>query len=475
MSVTIIEAIRADKLFKPVFRDLETWTAWLTLLKAFFGLPMGDDDLALFKDCTGRKEPSKAGYRELWAVIGRRGGKSFVSAVTAVYLALFHDYARHLAPGERGVIQIIASDRSQAQVILRYVKGILHSTPVFEQYLAHEYKERVDLNNHISIEVMSCSFRSVRGRTLIVAIFDEIAFWMVDGASPDSEILSAVRPGMATIPTSKLIVISSPYARKGVLYEHHRDHFGKNNSDILVWQAPTRLMNPAIDQDFIDREVEKDPSAARAEYFAEFRMDIETFLSMEAVTACCGLPGDLAPRPQFAYRGFVDSSGGRSDAFTLGIGHQENAMLVVDVVRAWEPPFDPSDVVEAIAEILRHYRLDMVTGDRYGAAWVESAFEKCGIRYLPCDKAKSDLYLNLEGYINTQQIQLPEDEKLVNELAALERRRGRQGKDVVDHPPRGRDDRANVVAGLCYEGLRAQDLLYPYLRCGEDYGELSVN
>jgi len=55
---------------------------------------------------------------------------------------------------------------------------------------------------------MSCSFRSIRGRSLVCAIFDEIAFWQSDGANPDREILAAVRPGQATIPDSKLIVIS---------------------------------------------------------------------------------------------------------------------------------------------------------------------------------------------------------------------------------------------------------------------------
>lgn len=45
-------------------------------------------------------------------------------------------------------------------------------------------------------------------------------------------------------------------------------------------------------------------------------------------------------------------------------------------------------------------------------------------------------------------MRLPNDEKLLRELRLLERRTGRSGKDTVDHPRLGSDDRANVVAGV---------------------------
>jgi len=56
---------------------------------------------------------------------------------------------------------------------------------------------------------------------------------------------------------------------------------------------------------------------------------------------------------------------------------------------------------------------------------------------------------------------------------SLERRRGKSGKDSIDHPIRGSDDRANAVAGLCYEGMKKEGLLFPFLRCGVDYSEVS--
>jgi hypothetical protein len=457
--MNIIEAIHNDKLFKPVFKDLSTWSNWLVLLSALFNLPMDETQLKIYRRCTGRQKPPEKEFREFWGICGRRGGKSFIAAVVAVFLALFFKYEKHLSPGERGTIQIIAADRSQAQVILSYTKGILQNNPVFAQYIVNDFKESIDLSNSISIEVMSCSYRSIRGRTVVACICDEIAFWMHEGEKPDREILAAIRPSMATIPNSKLIVISSPYSRSGVLYEHWEQYYGKEDPNILIWRAPTTVMNPTIPQELIDAEMKKDKSSASSEWYAEWRSDIEGFLDPDLIKACAVLPGDLAPQKYQVYSAFCDPSGGRADAFSLAIGsyHYESEKYVVDLLKAWPAPFNPSEVVAEAAAILKRYRCRRVVGDRYSGEWCAEAFQKNGVIYERCELSKSKLYLEFEPLVNTQQIQIPKDKNLINELLNLERRTGRSGRDSVDHPPRGSDDLANSVAGVTYLLTRMQD------------------
>jgi hypothetical protein len=70
-----------------------------------------------------------------------------------------------------------------------------------------------------------------------------------------------------------------------VLWEAFKAHYGQD-SPVLIWKAPTTAMNPTIAEAFVAAEIEKDEAAARAEYLAEFRTDVETFLSREAVEAC---------------------------------------------------------------------------------------------------------------------------------------------------------------------------------------------
>ncbi len=67
------------------------------------------------------------------------------------------------------------------------------------------------------------------------------------------------------------------------MWEAYRRHYGKSDSDVLVWWAPTRVMNPSVPQAFIDRQFELDPASAEAEYNAQFRSDIEAWISREAL------------------------------------------------------------------------------------------------------------------------------------------------------------------------------------------------
>ena len=86
--------------------------------------------------------------------------------------------------------------------------------------------------------------------------------------NPDREILAALRPAMSTVPGALLLGISSPYARRGVLFDAYRRHWGKDGDDILVWKAPTRAMNPTVPQRVIDDAMAEDEASARAEYGA---------------------------------------------------------------------------------------------------------------------------------------------------------------------------------------------------------------
>ena len=56
---TIIDVIRNRQLFGslPAFKTMETWTAWITSLRAVFALPMSADELVVYRQCTGRSVP----------------------------------------------------------------------------------------------------------------------------------------------------------------------------------------------------------------------------------------------------------------------------------------------------------------------------------------------------------------------------------------------------------------------------------
>ena len=138
-----------------------SWAAWRAFLKAIFALPMTDDELATYRRHTDRETPPASPVSEAWMPIGRRGGKSRIAALVALYLAIRFDVSR-LAPGELAVVPIIAADRKQARQVLGYLRGLL-ALDEFKPYLNRELKETVELTSGVNIEVHTASYRTVRG------------------------------------------------------------------------------------------------------------------------------------------------------------------------------------------------------------------------------------------------------------------------------------------------------------------------
>jgi hypothetical protein len=461
--MNIVTAMADPAVFGPQFRDPATWAAWRAFLCALFALPMTADELELYRRCTGRVRAPAVAFVEAWLVCGRRAGKSFMLALTAVFLASFKDWRSYLGPGERATVMIIAADRRQARVILRYVLGLLRNVPMLARTIERERAESIDLTNRVSIEIHTASFKTTRGYTIVAALCDELAFWaQEDQSEPDYAVLDALRPGMATIPGAMLLCASSPYARRGALWDAWQRGFGKDDAPVLVWQADTRTMNATVPQSVIDQATERDPASAAAEYGAQFRSDIESYISREAITACVAYGvRERAPVAGVQYYAFADPSGGSSDAMTMAISHCDGDVVTIDALREVRPPFSPEGVVDEFAKSLKSYHIGTVRGDRYAGEWPREQFRKRNIEYRPADKNKSELYVDLLPMVNSRRLDLPDHDRLVVQLCALERRTARAGRDSIDHPPGGHDDLANCVAGAVSLALRSGRDLIP--------------
>jgi hypothetical protein len=445
---TILDAIHDQRLFGRAFRDLSTWQSWLVFLAGLFALPLGEAEAAVWRACTGRSVlPSKA-FTESWLVCGRRSGKSFVMALLGVFLACFRDYRPYLGPGEKATVMIVAADRKQARVVLRFVRGLL-SVPVLAARMVNDTADSIELEGDVVLEVITAS-HAVRGYAIAAALVDEVAFFASDDASTSgAEIIAAIRPAMLTIPNSMLICASSPYARRGPLWEAFRRYYGKDDAPVLVWRAPTLVMNPSVPRRVIDEAFEADPLSAVAEYNAEFRTDVEAFVSPEAVEACVAL--GIRERPFSAdqdFAAFCDPSGGSADSMTLAIGHRQDDVVVIDAIRERRPPFSPDSVVDEFCTLLAGYKISKVSGDKYAGLWPTERFAARNITYEAAEKPKSDLYRDLLPLLNARRLELLDDRKLTAQLCGLERRTTRAGKDSIDHTPSGHDDVANAVAGV---------------------------
>jgi hypothetical protein len=429
-----------------------SWDRWRAVLKAAWCEPLIADELKLFREVAERDPPTRR-VRELWVVAGRRAGKDSIAAAVAT-IASLRDYSDHLRTGERVSIVCLAVDRAQAAVAHRYIAGWFDKLPPLRGMVVRSDAETLELANGVEIITAANSFRAVRGRTVGVAILDEIGYWRsVDTAVPDVEIYNALEPSMISIPDAMLIGISSPYRRSGLLYEKFTRHYGRPDDDVLVVRGSSETFNSNLsrprERAIIQRRLEEDPEAGAAEYLAQWRSDVGDFLDRETVEQAID-PGITAraPLPNVEYRAFVDVSGGRGDSFACAIAHASDDLVIIDALHEWRPPFNSAEVVRELAGIARRYRVTSLVGDDYGRELMGSMLGSEGLRYEPAGRVKSEIYLEALPLFTSGRARLTDNARAAHQLISLERRSYASGRDRVVPAGKDRpDDLANVIAG----------------------------
>lgn len=450
--VSIIDAMTDQDALGEWFQG-DSWSAWRVVLKAAFALPMTDDDLALFHQIAGDRSPPTQRVRELWIIVGRRGGKdSIVSGIATFMAAIEEAHIGKLRPGEKATVACLASDRDQAKIVLSYIKAMFAEHPDLASKKIAETANSLTLDNDAEIIVNTNSFRAVRGRAVLLAILDECAFYRDEGSSnPDKETYSAIRPGLSTLrPESMLVGISSPHKKSGLLYEKYTKHYGQDSDRVLVIKAPSMVMNPTLDPLEVEEALEEDPEKARAEYLAEFRGDVSDFIGRDLLTSATDIGVSVRPRlPGMRYFGFADVAGGTGkDSFTAAVGHADGNVAVLDAVYERRPPFNPVEVAKEVSDLFKGYGITSVTADRYAVGFVIEAFKTNGITYQASALDRSQIYLECLPLFTSGRVRLVEHKRMVSQFASLERRTFAGGKDRIDHPKDGHDDVSNAAAGV---------------------------
>jgi hypothetical protein len=232
--LTIGAALSDQHLLGAALGPTESWIGWLAVLKAAFAETLTEQELVHFATVAGDRPLPDKRVRELWAIVGRRGGKTRIAAAILTYLAVFVDHRSYLSPGETGYVLCLSLSKDQAELTHGYCRAFLEESPILRKEIVKVTQTEIELRNRITISTHTNSFRTVRGRTIVACVFDESAFWRDDSsANPDDETYRAVLPALLTT-KGMLVGISSPYRRAGLLHTKHRDHYGNaSNEDVL--------------------------------------------------------------------------------------------------------------------------------------------------------------------------------------------------------------------------------------------------
>jgi hypothetical protein len=277
-----------------------------------------------------------------------------------------------------------------------------------------------------------------------------------DSANPDKELVRAVMPALGRVPGSLLVVVSSPYAKRGYLWEAFQKYQAHPADDVILVQAPTEELNPTFDRRVIERAYEDDPVAALAEYGAQFRNDLESYVSADVLDACV-VSGrfELPPAQGISYVAWLDFASGTAggDSAACAIAHTAHgkngrAIAVLDAVREARPRFSPHAVCKEFADLLTAYGVTAATADRWATGFTTDEMQRHGITVVPSERSKSEVYGELLARLNSGDVELLDLPRLRAQFAGLERRT-RSGRDSIQAGPGGHDDLSDAASGAC--------------------------
>jgi hypothetical protein len=456
MTMQIGTAFTDKRVFGSWFAG-SSWDGWRAVLRAAFAEPITRTELAFFRSVAKREPPSQR-VKEFWVVAGRRAGKDSIASGIAAHVAASFESAGRLRPGERALVACLAVDKAQAALVANYTRAFFTEIPSLAALVEREIADGLALSNGVDISIMATDFRSIRGRTVLCVIMDEVAYWRGDHTvSPDREVLRAIKPSMLTLPESMLVGISTAYRRDGLLYERWSKHFGKDSARTLVIQAESRALNPLLSQEEIDAAIAEDPEAAKADYLSEWRDAIAGYLSRDLLDAA--VDEGVTHRPFDAkyagsYTSFIDASSGQSDSFACAVAHLEDQTVVLDAVLEVPAPFNPEGACCQVAALLKGYGLNATMGDDHAKGWVQASLGRYGVRFesRPSEMTRSALYSETLPKFSSHQARLLDHRRLISQYAALERRLLPTGHERIDHPNRSghHDDLANACAGALW-------------------------
>ena len=273
---TIIEYVTDRQLL-----GLSISPAQETLLRSLYGLELTAEQEELFRLCTGRESYIPHDYAEGTILSGARGGKdSRIACPIVSYETTFGQHERQLSKGERGIVALVAPTAQQTRIAYDYVRSHFAESPLLSTRVDGDpLSNEIRLVNRMGIVCFPCTKSGLRGWSIPVGVMDELAYFRLEGSSDsDVEIQQSVRRGMVGFSRTKLVKISTPYMKLGILYDDFKNHFGQDSQDLLVWRAPSTLMNPSLKQSRLDREKRLDPQRFAREYEAEFAEDIDQFM-----------------------------------------------------------------------------------------------------------------------------------------------------------------------------------------------------
>lgn len=407
-------------------------------------------------------------------IIGRRGGKTTISAMLAIYCAVINDWSMFLRKTPFATVLILSHSKEFSDEVLELIRTMIEASPILTKLINKKKKNSMSTMNlrtpwivdkkirwsRVQIKVGAASSKTTRGVAACAVLCDEIAYWSIDEnlKETDEKIMRAVRPAMKQFGRSGLMIkLSSPGIKSGVLYGEYEkwlDH--KLPSNYAVFKCPSWVFNTILPkQEFIDEWV-LDQESFDIEYRANFTDSLSNFIIPEFVdmavlkgVSFCPPESDGA---KWTYKAAIDAAF-KGDRFTFSVVGYSGNRIKQFVSMGWEgsrqKPVNSNEVAKYIRQVCKEYDIAMVAADQYSFNPLREIFEQYGVileEYTFSPSFKKKIYFNLKKLIHSQQLDLLDNPIQTKEMKELIVEQTSAGSVKIGHPSGGSDDFADSMA-----------------------------
>ncbi len=425
-------------------------------------------------------KPPNAACKVVVAVCGRGSGKSLaILALRAVHLGLIVDVSK-LRKRELAEIPIVAPDKPTARVTMRYAVGIVETVlgpkAITDQTADSFSFKRHDCDRTVRFSVLAASAggKSVRGRSMPCAIMDEAAFFRdLNNVVNDSDIFAALMPRM--MPGSQLLLASTPWTEKGLLWEAWRDNY-RSPQTCLVAHAPTTVMRDDPDAAaMVSAERSRDPVNARREYDAEFLpRDASSFFDNRAISDSIDpllvIPAPRRDRVEYFAAGDFGFS---RDSSALAVVEREGDKVRVVCLREAVPteaPLVPSEVTKEFAEDVNRYGAHGLCADSHYREAIREHLEAAGLTLMSAPEGaagKSSSYAVAKTLLQQGRVKLPNHPRLLQQLRDVAVRPTAAGGISIQSPRVKGGGHGDLVSALVLALWQSQRNYTPFTETPE--------
>ena len=464
-------------------------------------------------------------------VISHNSGKDYVSSIIAVYEACRvleipgGDPYKYYGVSNSNPITIltIATAADQAEICFSEMRSKILQSKYFEDkyvpdgicadriYLqtqqdkednkAFAARKLPQKKGSVVVQSGHSNSLSLLGKGIIVVIFDEVASYQLSGGPSSGERLySGILPSLITfgrlielkdengdvildnkgkpkkkkIFDSKVISISSPRGKEGVLYDRFVE--APKIKGRLVCRLPTWIVNPNQPEEALREKFPMSEEDFAMEFGAEFcGLSGSNFFTKDMVDAAFSSASSLQDfgQPGVAYFLHIDPST-TSNNYALVILHREffvnpqtkkvDFHIIVDHIKYWHPkpnqPINVDMVDEYLLSLKNRFYLSIVTYDAMNDIRSVEKLKKNGIPHKMTrynHRYKMLIYTNLYNLLCEKRVVIPDHEMLKKEMYNLQKKVIEKGFKVL--PKSGADvktdDIVDCLAGACFMALSA--------------------